>query len=129
MAGRREIMDWKDKEWVYEAWCNGYIFAEIAEAYGCCRRTVQRALIGRTKVKPPLVYDVTNDTEKPKYGALLSEKDKEWAYKAWCKGYTHEEIAAEFGCHTRTIERVLIGKDKRKEPLIYNRKEDKDGMA
>lgn len=126
---RREMLSWQDKEWAYEAWCNGYIFAEIAEAYGCCRRTIQRALTGRTKVKPPLVYDVTNDSEKPRHGALLSEKDREWAYKAWCRGHTHTEIAEVYGCSPRTIERFLIGKDKVKEPLIYSRKEDKDGMA
>lgn len=130
MVGRRELMDWKDKEWVYEAWCNGYIYSEIAEAYGCSRSTVQKALIGRTKVKPPLVYDVTDDTEVPEHGVILTTKDREWAYKAWCRGYTQEEIAKAYACSPRTIERVLVGRDKVKDPLVYaRRKEWRNGMA
>jgi uncharacterized protein YjcR len=51
------LLDWKDKEWVYDQWCNGYTQVEIAEAYGCAPKTIHRFLRGKKKIKKPLVYE------------------------------------------------------------------------
>ena len=53
----KSLLDWKDKEWVYDQWCNGYTQAEIAEAYGCDIKTIQRFLCKKQKIKKPLVYE------------------------------------------------------------------------
>ena len=53
----KSLLDWKDKEWVYGQWCNGYTQAEIADAIGCNIKTIQRFLCKKQKIKKPLVYE------------------------------------------------------------------------
>lgn len=50
------ILSLKEIEWAYEKWCLGYTKFEIAEALHVGERTVARALQGKTKIKPVLVY-------------------------------------------------------------------------
>ena len=57
------LLDWKDKEWIYEQWCNGYTQAEIAEAIGCNTKTIQRFLCKKQKIKKPLVYERKETTK------------------------------------------------------------------
>ena len=42
------------KDWIYTKWCEGYTEFEIA--VGVCMKTVQRALKGKPKIKPVLVF-------------------------------------------------------------------------
>ena len=46
----------KQKEWAYEKWCEGRTQAEIADALNVCTKTINRALRGRPRIKPILVY-------------------------------------------------------------------------
>jgi len=44
-------------QWVYRKWCVGYTKEEIADALHVCRKTLGRALKGKTKIRPKLTYD------------------------------------------------------------------------
>ena len=50
------ILTRKQIEWAYDKWCLGYTHFEIGFALGVCSKTIQRALRGKPKVKPILVY-------------------------------------------------------------------------
>lgn len=51
--------------------------------------------------------------------ACLSFKQKEWAYKMWCIGYTHKQIAdALFVCE-KTITRAIDGRPRISPILEY----------
>ena len=52
----KSILDWKQKEWAYDQWCNGKTQQEIAEALNVSEKTINRALHGRPKIKPVLMY-------------------------------------------------------------------------
>lgn len=52
-----KLLDWKDREWIYEQWCNGYTQVEIADAIGCSPKTIQRSLYKKQKIKKLLVYE------------------------------------------------------------------------
>ena len=52
----KSILDWKQKEWAYDQWCNGKTQQEIADALNVSIKTVSRALHGRPKIKPVLMY-------------------------------------------------------------------------
>lgn len=41
-------------EWAYEQWCNGCTQAQIADALFVCKKTIQRALKGRKRIRPAL---------------------------------------------------------------------------
>ena len=51
-----EILDNAQKRWAYKKWCEGYTLDQIAEALDCCRKTVQRAINGKPKIRPILKY-------------------------------------------------------------------------
>ena len=46
----------KQKEWAYARWCEGRTLLEIAIALNVCDRTIRRAINGRPRIKPVLVY-------------------------------------------------------------------------
>lgn len=86
----------KEKEWAYDQWCKGYTQEEVAEALFVCKKTVQRALRGRKKVKPVLVYPGFNpdyETSQPtsdsktisseEYCELVRETDELRQKLAW----------------------------------------------
>lgn len=52
----KSLLDWKQKEWAYDQWCNGKTQAQIADALNVSIKTVSRALHGRPKIKPVLMY-------------------------------------------------------------------------
>lgn len=52
----KSLLDWKQKEWAYDQWCNGKTQQEIADALNVSIKTVSRALHGRPKIKPVLMY-------------------------------------------------------------------------
>ena len=47
----------KEKEWAYEQWCKGYTLVEVAAAMNVCSKTIERAIHGRPRIKPVLVYE------------------------------------------------------------------------
>ena len=51
-----KVLDWKQKEWAYDQWCNGKTQSQIADALNVSVKTVCRALQGRPKIRPVLVY-------------------------------------------------------------------------
>jgi DNA-directed RNA polymerase specialized sigma24 family protein len=48
------------KEWAYTKWCEGYTLQQIAEALNCSHRTIQRAIGGRPRIRPILIYRKEN---------------------------------------------------------------------
>lgn len=52
----KSLLNWKQKEWAYDQWCNGKTQQEIADALNVSIKTVSRALHGRPKIKPVLMY-------------------------------------------------------------------------
>lgn len=48
------------KEWAYSKWCEGYTQQQIAEALNCSHRTIQRAIGGRPRIRPILIYRKEN---------------------------------------------------------------------
>lgn len=46
----------KQREWAYTKWCEGYTRLQIAMALNVCEKTIQRALSGRVRIRPVLVY-------------------------------------------------------------------------
>lgn len=53
----------KEKEWAYEQWCKGYTLVEVAAAMNVCSKTIQRAIHGRPRIKPILVYERPKEEE------------------------------------------------------------------
>ena len=49
----------------------------------------------------------------------LTEEQQKWAYRKWCEGYTHEEIAEALYVHKNTVGYCLRGMDKVKPALKY----------
>lgn len=54
---RNTLLNHKQKEWAYARWCEGYTRLQIAMALGVCEKTVQRALSGRPRIRPVLIYE------------------------------------------------------------------------
>lgn len=50
------VLTHKQREWAYTKWCEGYTLEQIAEAFGVNEKTVRRAINGRPKIRPILVY-------------------------------------------------------------------------
>lgn len=50
------VLTWQQKEWAYTKWCEGYTMDDIAIALNVCRKTIQRAIHGRDRIKPVLIY-------------------------------------------------------------------------
>lgn len=48
------------KEWAYSKWCEGYTQQQIAEALNCSPKTIQRAIGGRPRIRPILIYRKEN---------------------------------------------------------------------
>lgn len=59
-----------------------------------------------------------------KGGGKLSAKEKEWAYKQWCIGYTQMQIAEALHVCDKTISRAL--KDRPRIRPILKYEEDND---
>ena len=58
----------------------------------------------------------------PKGGGTLTAKEKEWAYKQWCIGYTQIQIAQALYVCDKTITRALKDRPRIRPVLVY--KED-----
>lgn len=46
--------------WAYDRWCEGYTYLQIADALYVCSKTIQRALQGKPRIRPILVYEEAN---------------------------------------------------------------------
>ena len=54
--GPSPLLTPKQKQWAYDRWCEGRTLYEISEALGVCSKTVQRAIGGKPRIRPVLVY-------------------------------------------------------------------------
>ena len=54
--GGESILSFKEKEWAYAKWCEGYTQLQIGEALNVSYKTVQRALAGKPRIRPILEY-------------------------------------------------------------------------
>ena len=52
-----KLLGKKEVEWAYTKWCEGRTQLEIAGALYCSQKTVQRALKGKERIRPILVYE------------------------------------------------------------------------
>lgn len=50
---------------------------------------------------------------------ILSHKEKEWAYKQWCIGYTQIQIAQALHVCDKTIIRALKDRPRIRPVLVY----------
>ena len=57
----RSVLSQKQKSWAYEKWCEGYTLMQIADALDVCEKTIRRAIHGRPRIRPILIYQ---DNEK-----------------------------------------------------------------
>ena len=54
--GPQSMLTKKQKDWAYDRWCDGYPMYDIAAALGVCTKTIQRAINGRPRIRPILIY-------------------------------------------------------------------------
>lgn len=52
----RSALSQKQKSWAYEKWCEGYTLMQIADALDVCEKTIVRAIHGRPRIRPILIY-------------------------------------------------------------------------
>ena len=52
----RSALSQKQKSWAYEKWCEGYTLIQIADALDVCEKTIRRAIHGRPRIRPILIY-------------------------------------------------------------------------
>lgn len=50
------VMNRKMREWAYARWCEGYTQLQIAEALHVSHKTINRALSGKPRIRPILIY-------------------------------------------------------------------------
>ena len=50
------ILTKEEKAWAYQKWCEGYTQQQIADALYVCEKTITRALSGKPRIRPILVY-------------------------------------------------------------------------
>jgi DNA-binding XRE family transcriptional regulator len=50
-------LSFKQKEWAYIKWCEGYTLDQIADALCVGSKTVRRAINGRPRIRPILKYE------------------------------------------------------------------------
>lgn len=53
----------KQIQWAYEKWCEGYTQEQIADALFVCGKTIARALKGKPRIRPILVYNSEVENE------------------------------------------------------------------
>lgn len=52
-----KILSHKQIAWAYAKWCEGYTQAQIGDALHVSYKTINRALNGKTRIRPILEYD------------------------------------------------------------------------
>lgn len=52
----KSVLSNAQKEWAYSKWCEGYTQQQIADALNCSHRTIQRAIGGKPRIRPILIY-------------------------------------------------------------------------
>ena len=55
------VLSNSEKSWAYDMWCIGYTLNQIADALYVCEKTVQRALKGKPRIRPILIYRGESD--------------------------------------------------------------------
>lgn len=66
----------KEKEWAYEQWCKGYTLVEVAAAMNVCSKTIERAIHGRPRIKPVLVYERPKEETGGNYRPMFYHKEE-----------------------------------------------------
>lgn len=61
---KQNILSKDEIEWAYSKWCEGCTYQQIAEALFVCEKTIERALKGRPRIRPVLVYDFKKEREQ-----------------------------------------------------------------
>lgn len=59
-----EALTFRQKEWAYEKWCEGYTLEQIAGALYVCPKTIRRAINGRPRIRPILKYEEKEGAEE-----------------------------------------------------------------
>ena len=52
----RKALTPKQIKWAYDMWCIGYTQQQIADALYVCKKTIERMLKGKPRIRPILVY-------------------------------------------------------------------------
>lgn len=50
------LLSAQKKEWAYTKWCEGYTQSQIGEALHVSHKTIARAVHGRPRIRPILIY-------------------------------------------------------------------------
>lgn len=51
------LLSREEKEWAYKKWCEGYTQNQIADALFVSKKTIQRAINGRPRIRPVLKFN------------------------------------------------------------------------
>ena len=54
----------EEREWAYARWREGYTQQQIADALFVCDTTIRRALRGKPRIRPILVYKEAENDER-----------------------------------------------------------------
>ena len=57
----KKALDWRQLEWAYQKWCEGYTQLQIAHALNVCEKTIKRALKSKPRIRPILKYERTKE--------------------------------------------------------------------
>lgn len=76
------ILSHKEVEWAYDQWCNGHTKLQIAIALNVCEKTISRALRGRPRIRPLLIYG----EERKDMGIQYAEAPEGTEYAPTYKG-------------------------------------------
>ena len=69
----------------------------------------------------PKCYREENAVGRMSKSEPLTHEQKEWAYEKWCNGYTFYQIAKALNVCTKTVQRVIHGRDRIRPILRYER--------
>jgi len=47
----------KEREWIYDKWCQGYTQEQLAECFDVHSKTIGRLLADKPRIRPILTYD------------------------------------------------------------------------
>ena len=78
------MLSHKEVEWAYDQWCNGHTRLQIALALNVCEKTIQRALHGRPRLRPVLIYE--EDKKDKDMGIQYAEAPAGTEYAPTYKG-------------------------------------------
>lgn len=111
MSRKRVLTDEQKKE-IVSRYKSGERRADLACAFNVSYGTVNNVI---SKLTPGESFHSRQGSSE-----TLTEAQKEWAYKQYCKGYTQAEIAVALYCSPITINHAIAGRPRIKKPLHYD---------